>query len=139
MATDNVYERTKSSSTVRERDDWLTLIAAYHFLIGGLFLLATLVMMLPTFILGIVGISGEFGAFIGMFAVGLIAIVILLLCLLYLSVGYGIWTLQPWGRISAITLSIISLFFFPIGTIIGGLILWYLLKPEIAIRFSPVP
>jgi hypothetical protein len=139
MTTDNVYERTKSSSTLRERDDWLTLIAAYHFLIGGLFLLATLVMMLPTFILGIVGISGEFGAFIGMFAVGLIAIVILLLCLLYLSVGYGIWTLQPWGRISAITLSIISLFFFPIGTIIGGLILWYLLKPEIAIRFSPVP
>jgi hypothetical protein len=36
---------------------------------------------------------------------------------------------------AAIALAILSLFGFPIGTVIGGLTLWYLLKPEVAEQF----
>lgn len=60
--------------------------------------------------------------------IGLIAFII---GILYLITGWGLWTLKPWARIIAIVLAIISLFNFPVGTIIGIIILWYLFKPEI--------
>jgi hypothetical protein len=56
--------------------------------------------------------------------------------ILNLVVGYGLWILKPWARIGAIALAIVSLIFMPIGTIAGGLILWYLLKPEVAVAFE---
>lgn len=60
--------------------------------------------------------------------IGLIAFII---GILYLITGWGLWALKPWARIIAIVLAIISLFNFPVGTIIGIIILWYLFKPEI--------
>ncbi|HXF60838.1 MAG TPA: hypothetical protein VNK95_04435, partial [Caldilineaceae bacterium] len=57
-------------------------------------------------------------------------------CILYLAVGYGLWTRRQWGRIAALALAVVSLFVVPIGTIAGGLTLWYLLKPEVAEQFQ---
>ena len=118
------------------RDDGTVLIAGYHFLISGMFLLGTVVLSIPTAILGIVALTQAFEAIIGMFAVGLIAGVSMAFCLLYLSIGYGLWKRKQWGRIGAIALAVISLFIFPVGTIIGGLILWYLMQPHIADQFA---
>ena len=133
--TANLYTSTAQEKNATRRDDGTVLIAAYHFVVSGIFLLATIVLAIPTMILGIVAVTEAVGAAIGMIAVGLIGGVCMLLCLLYLSIGYGLWTMKSWGRIGAISLAVISLFGFPIGTIIGGLILWHLLKPDVAERF----
>lgn len=63
---------------------------------------------------------------------GIIAFV---LAILYIITGWGLWTLKSWARIVAIILAVISLLSFPIGTIIGIVILWYLFKPEIKTAF----
>lgn len=119
-----------------QRSDGMTLVAGFHFLVAALFLLGTLIMMIPTGILGIVSVVEDPDAMIAMFIVGGIAILTLGLCLLYLAVGYGLWTLKPWGRVAALALAVVSLFGFPIGTVTGGLTLWYLMQPEVAQKFE---
>jgi hypothetical protein len=119
-----------------ERSDGLTVVAGYHFVVAALCLLGTLIMMIPTGILGIVSVVEDSDAVIAMFIVGTIAIFTLGLSLLYLAVGYGLWTLKPWGRVAALALAVVSLFGFPIGTIPGGLTLWYLMRPEVSAKFE---
>lgn len=121
----------------QSRGDGLTLVAGYHFVVAALFLLGTIVMMIPTGILGIVSVVEDPDAMIAMFIVGFIAIITLVLCLLYLAVGYGLWTLKSWARVAALALAVVSLFGVPIGTITGGLTLWYLMQPEVAAKFEP--
>lgn len=119
-----------------QRPDGVTLIAIYYYLIALMFLFGTLIMALPTGILGIVGITEDPGAFIGMFAVGLIAMAIMALCLLHLVVGYGLWTMRPWSRMAAMAMAVVGLFAAPIGTIAGAVIIWYLIKPEVVELFD---
>jgi len=66
----------------------------------------------------------------------LIALAFMASSILNVVVGYGLWILKPWARTGAIALAIVSLIFVPIGTVAGGLTLWYLLKPEIAAAFD---
>jgi len=120
----------------QQRGDGLTLIAGYHFLVAGLFLVGTLILLLPTAVLGIVGMADDPDAFIGMVAVGGVALVTMALSLFYLAVGYGLWTLRQWARVAAIALAMISLFGIPIGTIAGAITLWHLLRPEVAAKFE---
>lgn len=120
----------------QQRGDGLTLLAGYHFLVAALFLIGALVLLLPTAILGVVGMVDDPDAFFGMVAVGFVAVVALVLCLLYLAVGYGLWTLRQWARITAIALALVSLFGIPIGTVAGAVTLWHLLRPEVAVKFE---
>ena len=54
--------------------------------------------------------------------------VILVIALFYFIVGLGLWKLWNIARIVALILSIFSLLAFPIGTIFGIIVIWYLLK-----------
>ncbi len=119
-----------------QRPDGVTLIAIYYFLASLLFLLGTLFMALPTGILGIVGLTEDAGAFIGMFALGVIAMAMMALCLLHLIVGYGLWTMRPWARMAAMALAIVALLFAPVGTVVGAVIIWYLIKPDVTALFE---
>ena len=49
---------------------------------------------------------------------------------LYGFVGYSLAKLQSWARIAAIILSVLALCAFPIGTIMGGIVLYFLFQPE---------
>ena len=118
------------------RSDGITLVAVYHFVVAALFMIGTLIMAIPTFILGIITLAEEPDAMIGFVAAGFIAALLLILSLLNLAVGYGLWHLQPWARTAGIVLAILGLFFIPIGTIFGALILWYLLRPDVAAQFD---
>jgi len=51
------------------------------------------------------------------FVVGILFVV---LAIFSAVVGYGLWTLQKWARIAALVMSVLQVFSFPIGTIIGG-------------------
>ncbi len=44
--------------------------------------------------------------------------------------GWGLLNLKEWARWLALVLAVFTLFAFPIGTIIGVLIIWYLLQDE---------
>ena len=125
----------KTTEPVRLRDDGITLVAIYHFLLSGLFLLGTIGLAIPTVITGIVGVVEDPGALVATAILGVIATVTMLICLLLLAVGYGLWTQRQWARVAAIALAILGLFAFPIGTLLGGFILWYLIKPDVADRF----
>jgi hypothetical protein len=56
--------------------------------------------------------------------------------LLSVVVGFGLLKLQNWARWAAIVLAILGLPGFPVGTVIGILILIYLLGDEARIAFE---
>ena len=56
----------------------------------------------------------------------LIAVVSLAAALLAFLVAFGLMTRQPWGRVLAIVIAILSLFKFPFGTALGIYTLWVL-------------
>ena len=71
---------------------------------------------------------------VGVFA--FVACFVLLFALLYGAVGYGLLQLKSWARISAIVLAILALCSFPIGTIIGGVVLYFMFQEEAQQAFS---
>ena len=53
-----------------------------------------------------------------------------------LAVGWGLLQLHTWARWFAIALGALTLLNFPIGTIIGALIIFYLLQRKVAVLFE---
>lgn len=123
-------------ATSTRRDGGVALIALYHFAIALLFLLGTVALAFPTLILAIVAATEAPPAAIGMVAVGLGATVTMLFTFLNLAIGYGLWKTKQWARIGAIALALLGLLAFPVGTIIGALTIWHLVKPEVAEEFE---
>ncbi|MBI5955772.1 MAG: hypothetical protein HY871_02115 [Chloroflexi bacterium] len=75
-----------------------------------------------------IAISGTMGViFCGVFAI---------FALLAAFFGWGLWKLKNWARILTIVFSIPGLLGIPIGTIISGLIIWYLLKEDVKVAFQ---
>jgi len=74
--------------------------------------------------LGMMG-GGVFGGLFGAL-MSIIGIVMLALAVLYAFVGYGLWMHKNWARIVALVLAVIGLLGFPIGTIVGAVIIYLL-------------
>jgi hypothetical protein len=87
------------------------LIGAVALLVGGSFLGA----FLP--------VGTNTAGFVGALSIGL-AILLLIVAAFYVLVGFGLWTRRPWARIAVIIMSILDLFSFPVGTIIGVIGIW---------------
>lgn len=126
---------TPPAGTSRQ-DQGIVLIALYHFVIGAIFVLATTVLAMPTLLLAFIGLVEAPPAFIGVVALALIATVVMIFAVVFLGTGYGLWQGRQWARVAAITLAVLALLIMPLGTVAGALILWHLLKPEIAERFN---
>lgn len=126
----------EATRTANKRDDGVTLLAIYNFVLAGGILLGVVALAIPAMITAVVGIVEDPGALIATFILSIIAFVLMLSCALVLATGYGLWTQKQWARIAAIALAILSLFAFPLGTVIGGATIWYLLKPEVADQFA---
>ena len=60
----------------------------------------------------------------------------LLAVVLFGGAGYGLLTMQSWSRIAAIILAIIFLCWFPPGTIIGAIVLYFMFQDETQQAFS---
>jgi hypothetical protein len=56
--------------------------------------------------------------------------------LINLIVGWGLLRMKQWARIMAMVLAILRLLNFPLGTLTGGLTIWYLLQEHVAAEFS---
>ncbi len=126
------------SPQVTTRDNGVTLIAIYHYTAALLYVLATAILAFPTLILAIVTVTEAPPAVFGMIAVGLVAAITMLLSLIHIIIGYGLWTLKHWARVAAMALAVVTLLAFPIGTAIGAVVLWYLMKSETAAQFETV-
>ena len=120
----------------------VNLIATYHFVVGGLFLLlAAAVVFLP--VVAVLLEESDFlarlpGWFLGtglLVAGGIIAA----LGALFLLLGWGLWRFRSWARMGAMVLAILSIPFVPIGTIAGGVILYVLLQDPIRAFFLLQP
>ena len=114
----------------RVRPDNVTVIAIYHFVVGALALIgAAGLLVLALLLIGVTGLYEAFliwsliGISVGMAIVGGLGVVSLV-------VGFGLLKLRPWARWAAVVLAVLGLSRFPVGTVIGVLILIYLLGDE---------
>ena len=78
---------------------------------------------------------GDVGLIVGTYALLLGFVATLFYGVMALATAYGLWIGKDWGRSLAIFLSVFLLFVFPIGTIIGAVIIWYLRKQEVRDSF----
>ncbi len=89
---------------------------------------------------GIVGASGDPNAAIAVPIIGLTGMALVgflaLMSLPMVVVGAGLLQFKPWARIGGIVLSILQLFWFPLGTILGVYGLWVLLSAGSAPLFA---
>ena len=102
---------------------------------GVLGLCGALVLMLVFGgVMGIVGADAGEGAEVALPIIGLtgglLVMFIVITSLPAVIIGYGLYKIQPWSRIAGIVLSIVSLLWFPLGTILGVYGLWVLFSAE---------
>jgi hypothetical protein len=118
-----------------KRPDLLILVAIWQFV--SAFLLAIGIAAIAVFALpealgyrwGPAEVGSIFGLSIGIFV---------LLCLIGLSLAGGIGVLQGknWGRMISIVNAVLSCFNIPVGTVIGVLVIIYLMRPEVREYFE---
>jgi len=131
------HEGRETSGKVRimKRPDLLLLVAIWAFLSAFLYLIsiaAIAIFALPEalgFGWGPASIGSIFGISIGV-------LILLCSCGLSLAAGIGILQAKNWGRIISIIVAVLSLFWIPVGTVLGVLVLIYLMKAEVREYFE---
>jgi hypothetical protein len=66
----------------------------------------------------------------------LVGVVFLAVAIANIVVGWGLWQRREWARVGALALAILRLLNIPLGTIAGGLIIWYLLQERTRAEFT---
>lgn len=117
---------------VDERPDGVSIIAIYYVFFAVMNLLGSCAILIFV-ILPTITYRGDegFGLISSIFGVGIAFLIAVAGILLGLVAGLGLLRLKDWARLLAIVLAIFTLLGFPIGTVIGALIIWYLVKPEV--------
>ena len=122
-----------------KRSDGVAIISIYHYFIAGMLLLgACCMIMVPLIVMAAASqdASGEPAVLIVAIVTAVAILVLLCLAALYVAIGWGTWHRKPWGRWGAIVLAALSLVAVPVGTIVGGLTLWYLFQPDVCAAFG---
>ena len=114
-----------------KRPDGVTVLAVYHFVVGAVELLCICLLLT---ILTVVALDGSTDIAVPII-VAFLTIPLGLLLAAHLVAGWALFKLKEWGRWLAIALGALSLLAFPMGTVIGGLAIWYLLQPEVTDAF----
>lgn len=108
---------------------WLHIVGHLFFLLIGMFIF----LLLNT----IGAVSGDRQALAILSVVGTgVGLLVSVLALPGIVAGYGLLRRQPWGRILAIIVGILSLANFPLGTAVGVYTLWVLLQDGAAAYFA---
>jgi hypothetical protein len=114
-----------------KRTDGITLIAIWHYFVAALFVIGACFMVLVPIIVGLVPDTDAAMAWPIVAIVSVVVIVVLLAFgAAFGAIGLGLWRLKPWARLGAMLTAGLSLLAVPLGTIVGGLTLWYLFQPE---------
>lgn len=116
------------------RDDGIRLVSIYHFVAAGLTLLGALISLLVLLVPFMAyAPPRDMTFFVILF--GLLFLILGGLALLYLVTGIGLWRRKEWARWVALVLAVLGLLNFPIGTIIGALVIWFLLREDVQAAF----
>lgn len=116
------------------RPDLLILIAVWEFVTAfGAFIgiISIVVFAFPH-----VSSSPGFGSVGGIFGLSIAVLVLLFYLSIAIAGGIGLLGGKEWGRVLSLVHAAISLLWIPFGTIIGILIIVYLIKPEIRDYFE---
>lgn len=119
-----------------KRPEGVSLIALYFYAMSIPSLIAACCLLTGAVTAGVSIQNFEFGVVAGITGLVLVLILAFGLGILFFITGLGLWGMRTWARWLAVIISILSLLFFPIGTIIGALTIWYLFKPEIRTAFE---
>ena len=121
---------TSTGSPRSVRPDKVTVIAVWFSINAAisLFLVAALLFVFPAIVEREIADDPErgmviFGRFFGGFLFGGFGV-------LDIAAVVGLLRLREWGRWLAIVLAILGLILIPVHTIVGALIIWYLLSDE---------
>ena len=129
---------TGTGSPETDRPDGVVLISVWFFVnafIGLVGIAAIAIFALPAVITDTAG-SDRYFAIAGVsFALFLLVV----FALLDIAAAIGLLRLRQWARWLAIVLAALGLLMFPIGTIVGILIIWYLLQDEAKHAFGAAP
>jgi len=116
----------------------VTILGWIHIAFGILFTLCGAGILL--FFAGIGAASGEPEAMAVLSVIGAVSSAFLLLVgIPGLLAGYGLLQRKGWGRILAIVISVLDLFNFPVGTLVGGYGLWVLTAEPSTAYFGSAP
>lgn len=117
------------------RPDGVTAIAVYYFLVAIFDLIgACAIVAFP--MAAIIQTNSGSSLYFPLIGLSFGLLTTLVLAVLAIVAGWGLLRMASWARWLAFALAIISLLFFPIGTIIGAIIIWYLLKEDVREAFE---
>lgn len=119
-----------------KRPDGIVLISIYHFIVAALSMIGMLLLLAIPILVGVSTAAyspSETGLSVAMTTIMVLAVGIILVVIagLHLAVGLGLLNFQPWARVTAIVLAAFRVLNFPVGTVIGGLTIWYLLRQDV--------
>lgn len=137
------------------RPTGVTVIAVIDFILGGLCALVGVLLLVGASFLGAFlgqaqGGNAAAGGFVAMLG-GALSVFVLIIGAITILIGWGLLKLKSWARIVQIIFAILGLLGalsmllhfsgaifigFVLRVAFNGLILWYLLKPEVAAAFS---
>jgi len=121
-----------------KRPEGVSLVALYFFAMSIPSLIAACCLLTGTITAGVSVENFEFGAVAGITALVIVLILAFGLGFLLFFTGLGLWGMRMWARWLAVAISILSLFAFPIGTVIGGVTIWYLFQEGTKDAFEAV-
>jgi len=121
-----------------KRPEGVSLVALYFFAMSIPSLIAACCLLAGTITTGVSIQNFEFGAVAGITALVIVLILTFGLGFLLFFTGLGLWGMRMWARWLAVAISILSLFAFPIGTVIGGVTIWYLFQESTKDAFEAV-
>jgi len=115
-----------------KRSDGITVLSVYHFLVAALSVLGVCASL---GILLIVIFNQEWYQADTYIVLGLAAVFFFIAVIANAVAGWALFKMLEWGRWLSIALGVLSLLLFPVGTIIGGVTIWYLLQPAVKDSF----
>jgi len=115
-----------------KRPDGVTVLSIFHFVIAAMLVLGLLIVLA---ILALALFDGSSDAVLPVALLAILSIPVFLLAAANAVAGWALLKMLEWGRWLAITLSVLLLPGFPLGTAIGGVALWYLMQPEVQDAF----
>jgi hypothetical protein len=123
--------RSSHAGGTLTRPPAITVLAIIHFITAGLALLTAIACLYVA----------RTGADSG--SDGRITVIVAVIALAGAAVtgvcAIGLWTLKPYGRVVQLVLAAIGLLAIPIGTLLGGLLIAYLVKPGVKVLFARRP
>ena len=113
-----------------KRPEGVSLVALYFFAMSIPSLIGACCLLTGAITTGVNLQDFQLGNIAGITAMVIVLILAFGLGITLFITAVGLWGMRMWARGLAVVISILSLFAFPIGTVIGALTIWYLFQEK---------